>query len=534
MDLIIRGGTLLDGTGKPGLAGDLAVAEGRISAIGTYEAAPNARVLDASGCFVSPGFIDIHSHSDFTLLMDPRAVSSITQGVTTEIVGNCGHGCAPVRDPELVRSNIYGFDPNFGIRWTSMGGYLDCLTNAQPAVNVASLVPNGNLRLATAGALERASTADEVKQMQRLLRESLDEGAIGYSSGLEYGIERGCSEEEVHKLCEVAHHHGGFYATHTRNLDQEPQESIAEAIRAARKTGIPLQISHLSVVARLTRESRQAVEQALEQVDLALREGLDVSFDMHTRLFGTTNLSAMLPPWALEGGKAAIAKRLRDPSIRSEMRRHPNIVASLAGGDWTRIVIFDSKVLPEVSRKSIAEVAAERDNDPYEAIYDILLAEIDHLHELMILAHVYREEDIESAFLHPLCMVGSDATALAPDGPLAGKFFHGAYTWAGWFWRHFVQVKGILTPEEAVRRLTSLPAQRLGLKDRGVLKLGAAADVSVFQGAGFAERGTTFEPNRTASGVRHVLVNGSLALENGILTGLRSGQVLRGERPRWT
>src|SRR5262249_9509801 len=161
----------------------------------------------------------------------------------------------------------------------------------------------------------------------------------------------------------------------------------------------------------------------------------DVCFDMHTRSFGTTNLSAILPAWALEGGKSEIARRLSTPSTRREMRSHPNIVAALARGDWSRIVVFDSKASPDVSRKSIAQIAADRGTDPYDAIFDILLAEIDALHELMVLAHVYRAEDIEPAFLHPLCMVGSDATALALDGPLAGKVFHGAYTWAAWFWR---------------------------------------------------------------------------------------------------
>ena len=528
MDLIIRGGTVVDGTGKPGFAADVAVEDGRIREIGRFESSPDTPTLDATGCLVAPGFIDIHSHSDYTLLVDPRAVSSIAQGVTTEVVGNCGHGCAPIRDPEMVRSNIYGFDPSFGLRWKSMSGYLDCLAEARPAVNVASLAPNGNLRLAAAGAVDRPSTAEEIDDMRALLLESLEGGAIGYSTGLEYGVERGCSEEEVHELCAAARAHGGFYATHTRNLAGEALETIAEAIRAARKTEVPLQISHISVVTRLTTGSgREAMETALGQVESARRDGLDVSFDMHTRSFGTTNLSAILPAWALEGGKSEIAKRLSTPSIRREMRNHPNIVSALARGDWSRIVIFDSKASPGISRKSVASIASERGQAAYEAVYDILLAEIDNLNELMVLAHVYRAEDIEPAFLHPLCMVGSDATALAPDGPLAGKVFHGAYTWAGWFWREFVTDTRRLAPEEAVRRLTSLPAQRARLKNRGVLQRGASADVTVFDADAFAERGTVFEPNSVAAGVRHVVVNGSVAVENGVLTGRRSGQVLR-------
>ena len=217
MDLFIRGGTVVDGSGKAGFAADVAVKDGRIAEIGRIDPPADVPVLDAKGCLVTPGFIDIHSHSDFTLLVDPRAVSSITQGVTLEVVGNCGHGCAPVTDPELVRSNIYGYEPSHGVRWRSMRGYFEALEAARPAVNVASLVPNGNLRLAVAGVVDRPSTLEEIARMRRLLRAALEEGAIGYSTGLEYGIERGCSEEEIHELCAVARESGGYYATHTKS-----------------------------------------------------------------------------------------------------------------------------------------------------------------------------------------------------------------------------------------------------------------------------------------------------------------------------
>jgi N-acyl-D-aspartate/D-glutamate deacylase len=527
MDLLIRGGTVIDGTGKPPVAADVSVEAGRIGEIGRIPSPDGVPVLDAAGCVVSPGFIDIHSHSDFTLLLDPRAVSSIAQGVTFEVVGNCGHGCAPALDPELVCSNIYGFEPSFGLRWQSMGEYLDCLQSARPAVNVASLVPNGNLRLATAGVVDRPSTPSETEEMRRLLEQSLEQGAIGYSTGLEYGIERGCSEEEVQSLCRLTQASGGFYATHTRNLDGQPRESIAEAVRASERTGVPLQISHISSVARLIEDGGAAVREAIGQVEAGARRGLDVAFDMHTRPFGTTNLSAVLPPWALAGGKQAIAERLRTPSVRREMRQAPNIVAALARGDWSRIVVFESKASPKASRRSIAELSREFDQDPFDTIYDLLASEIDHLHELMVIAHAYRPEDIEPAYLHPLCMIGSDATALAPDGPLANKFFHGAYTWIGWFWRNFVRERRLIEPEEAVRRVTGLPAGRLGLRDRGVLRPGACADVTVFDPAALAERGTLFEPNQTACGVRHVLVNGVPALRDSMPTGLRAGQVVR-------
>jgi len=333
MDLILRNGTLVDGTGGEPFPADIAIRDGRIADVGTVEASENTSTLDVEGLVVTPGFIDVHSHSDFTLVVDPRAVSSVTQGVTLEIVGNCGHGCAPISDAELARTNIYGCSTEHDIGWRTMAEYLDRIEEGSPAVNVVSLVPNGNLRLAVAGMVDRPSTTDELKEMKKLLAQSLEEGAFGFSTGLEYGPERACSEEEVIELCRVAAEAGGFYATHTRNRSGEARETIEEAIRAGRSADIPLQISHISVVARLAESGRWAVEQAIDQVDRARKEGLDVAFDMHTRLFGTTHLSAALPPWALEGDKAEIAARLKSSEERERMKDYQSIITALARDD---------------------------------------------------------------------------------------------------------------------------------------------------------------------------------------------------------
>lgn len=533
--LWVRGGTIVDGTGGPGYCADLVVEGGRIADIlrqpdgaeGVTTTPSDATVVDASGLVVAPGFIDIHSHSDFTLIVDPRAVSQITQGVTLEVVGNCGHGCAPIADLTLAKSNIYGIREEHDLNWRTVGEYLDRMAAGRPAVNVLTLVPNGNLRLAVAGLVDRPSTPDEIKQMKRLLAQGMDEGAYGYSTGLEYGPERACLEEEIVDLCRVAAGRGGFYATHTRNRPGEAQETIAEAIRTGAEAGLPLQISHISVVARLAEDGRWAVEQALAQVDAARAQGLDVTFDMHTRLFGTTHLSAALPPWVLDGDKTDIARRLTDRSTRRDLKTYGSIITALARGDWSRIVLFDCPSHPEWSRRSIADLSAAWGTDPFDTIYGVLLGEMDHLHSLMIIAYAYREQDIRAAFEHPLCMVGSDATTLAPDGPLADSAFHGAYTWASWYVRHFVRDTRAFSLEEAVRRLTSLPASRLGLHNRGIIRRQACADLAIFDPALFAECGTDFEPNQTATGMRHVLVNGVMTLKDGSLTGERAGQVLR-------
>lgn len=528
IDFIISGGTIIDGTGGEPYLGDVAVAGGRILSVGRCGRPAGVPVLEAKGLLVAPGFIDIHSHSDYTLFVDPRAVSSISQGVTLEVVGNCGHGCAPLAaQTEAVQQNIYGFQPGDVLAWRGMGEYLDALAARRPAVNVAALVPNGCLRLAAAGSLDRPSTADELSRMKALLAQGLDEGAFGYSTGLEYAPERACSEEEVVELCRVTARAGGIYATHTRNLPGTARESIAEAVRTSAASGARLQISHISSVARLSDDGRWAVDQALAQVDRAQADGFDVAFDMHTRSFGMTNLSSALPAWALEGGPDATVARLRDPKVRRELKEYPSIVTALARGGWDRLTIANTHARPDLAGVSIGELSRAADCDPMDVIFDLLIDEIDNLHNVLVLAFVYRSEDTHVAFEHRDCMVGSDATALAPDRPLGGCLLHGAFTWAGWFYRYFVRETGKLTPQEAVRRLTSLPAGRLGLSDRGVLRAGACADIAVFDAGMFAERGTIARPDQPAVGMKYVLVNGAIAVRDGVPTGQQAGQVLR-------
>ena len=289
-----------------------------------------------------------------------------------------------------------------------------------------------------------------------------------------------------------------------------------------------MQVSHIASTARLAKNKEKwAVEQAIEQVEQARKSGLDVSFDQHSRLYGTVNLSAILPPWVLKGSKADISKRLKKPELREKMKTHRSIITSLAGCDWGRVVIFRCKAQPKFNTKSIADISNELGKEPLDAVYDLLLGDIDDMHHLMIIAFAYRPEYAYLPFENQNCMPMSDATALAPDGPLMDDTFHGAYTWAAWFYRYFVREKKKLTSAEAVRRMTSLPAGKFRLKDRGRLCKGAWADIAIFDPDVFAEQGTTFEPNQIAVGMSHVLVNGVLTIENGQLTGRRGGQILR-------
>ena len=514
MKLVIRNGTVYDGTGAAGRVTDVAIDDGRIAGVGQLEL--EAEEIDAAGLAVAPGFIDIHSHSDYTLLLDPRAVSAIHQGVTTEVVGNCGFGCFPIRDAGVARRAIYGYSDELPVTWSSAGEYFDVLDAAKPAVNVLSLVPNGQLRIATLGVADRPAAARELAEMQVLLRESLDAGAWGYSTGLEYAQEQAATEDELTALAR----HAPFYATHTRRRDDGAADAVAEAIRTGDRAGVRLQVSHL-VPRNGIEESRRCV--AL--VESARDRGQDVAFDMHTRTFGLTNLYAALPAWALAAERDELLRILRDPVKRDEMRPHRSILS--AGNDWSRVVLLDSDIWPEYARRDLASIAAERNQEPLDTVYDLLLGGLDELERLMVIIHAYSEDQQREAFAHPLCMPGSDATTLAPDGRLAQAFFHGAYTWAAWFWRFMVRDEQLLTPADAIHRLTGQPAERIGLSDRGVLREGARADVVVFDPARFVERGTVYEPNQLAEGMRHVVVNGVPTLRDGRLTGDRGGVVVR-------
>jgi N-acyl-D-amino-acid deacylase len=519
LDLLIHGGTVIDGTGSSVRHADIGIRDGRIVAVGPI-ASQAQTTVDATGLTVTPGFIDIHSHSDYTLLVDPRAVSALTQGVTLEVIGNCGFGCAPIRDTALAAGNIYGFNGKVPITWRGLGEYLERISQAQPAVNVLTLVPNGQLRLHALGLSDRPADPDGLRKMKRLLREGLEEGAFGFSTGLEYAPETGASEEEITSLCCEVARAGALYATHTRKRDAGAVEAVAEALRTGRNAGVRTQISHL-----LPRSGTADGQRAIELVEKARADGLDVSFDMHTRLYGTTFLSALLPPWAREGGPVAVAARLRDPVQRERIKMFSSILS--AGHDWERVVLLDNVLFPQYARHRLAEIGRLRGQDPHDAALDMLELGAGDLSSPMVIIHCLTEAQQEECFAHPLCMPASDATTLAPDGALSGSVFHGAYSWAAWFWRFMVRQTRALTPQEAVHRLTGLPARILGLVDRGVLRTGARADIAVFAADEFAERATTFEPNQLAAGMRHVVVNGRLALRDGTLTGERSGQVIR-------
>ncbi|MBT4042052.1 MAG: amidohydrolase family protein [Rhodospirillaceae bacterium] len=524
-DFVIRNGTIFDGLGKPGAGGDVVVREGRIVSLGASlgpAEVTGAREIDATGLYVTPGFIDIHSHSDFTLLVDPRAQSAVHQGVTLEVIGNCGHGCFPLVDKTLARNTIYGISDAIELDWSTPSAYLDRLEAAKPAINVLTLVPNGQLRQATVGLSERPADPEEQRQMLYHLEEALEAGAYGLSTGLEYPIEMGADQAEIAALLQPVARQGLLYASHTRKRDVGALAAIEEALATSREAGVRLQISHL-----LPRGGRVDCEASIEMVNDARHRGhggQDVAFDMHTRDFSLTFLHAMLPPWALQGGLSGLAALLEAAGNRDRIHKHPSIVTA---GGWERVTLLDNDVAPEYARQNFSSIGQRMDLPPGDAALALLCRSANAAQPLMIIRPVYAAADQDLAFAHDLCMPGSDATALCPDGPLEGSAFHGAYSWAAWFYRFTVLERGFLSPEAAVHKLTGQPADVLNLTNRGVLAPGAWADIAIFDPDAFGETATLWQPNQIASGMKFVLVNGALVLDHGENTNTRPGQVLR-------
>jgi N-acyl-D-amino-acid deacylase len=526
-DLKIEGATVIDGTGTAGGRADLGIRDEQIAAMGDLSREHAGTTLNASGRTLAPGFIDMHSHSDWQLWANRRAESKIRQGVTTEVVGNCGFSPAPVT-PEH-REDVRGFalhvPKGLDFEWPSFADYLRALDRGGLALNVVQLVGHGALRVGAMGFARRPPDAGEMTRMQRLLAGAMEDGAWGLSTGLIYAPGSYATTEEIVELARVAARHRGFYASHIRGEGQTLREAVSEAIRIGREADLPVQISHIKAAGRT---NWGKVAQTLALVDAAVAEGLDVMGDVYPYTASSTSLRTLLPDWALEGGIDAMLERLRDPETRARIRR--DIAEPPSGESYAARVGYDNVMIAwaptrrDAQGKRLSEIAAERGCDPLEAAFALLLEERGRAS--MILFQL-DEADLRRALVHPRVMIGSDGSSLAPYGEMgSGKPHPRSY---GTFPRvlgEYAREQRVLSLAQAVHKMTGLPARRLGLRDRGVIRVGARADLVIFDSRRVADRATYEDPHRYPTGIEHVLVSGRFVIKDGEHTGSMPGRVL--------
>jgi N-acyl-D-amino-acid deacylase len=528
--LLIRGAQVIDGTGVPARPGDALVVDGRIAALGppgTLER-PD-RTLDADGLVLAPGFIDMHAHSDLAVLTDPQHLAKTSQGVTTEVLGQDGLSYAPVNDAALdvLREQLAGWNglsEGLSWNWRSVGEYLDRV-DAGAAVNVCYLVPQGTVRLLVVGTEDRPATPAELAAMAELVATGLREGAVGMSSGLTYTPGMFADTDELVALCRVVAAAGGFYAPHQRSYGQGALAAYQEMIEVSRRSGCAVHLTHATMNFGV---NAGRAGDLLAAIDAGIADGLDVTLDTYPYLPGSTTLAAMLPSWTAVGGPAAALERLADPVTRARIREDLEVKGSDGCHgvpvDWATLQLSGVRhpELNELVGFSIADLARQQGRTGFEVFADVLRR--DRL-GTTILQHVGHEPNVRQIMQHPQHMVGS-------DGLLVGARPH-PRAW-GTFPRylgHYVRELGLLGLEECVARMTSRPARRLGLTDRGVLRPGAVADLVLFDPLTVAAGADYDEPRRPAIGIPHVFVAGVPVIEDGRRTEALPGRSLRHGRP---
>ena len=527
-DLLLRGGMVIDGTGAAAREADVAIAGGRIVALTGRGERAARRVIDARGQVVAPGFIDIHTHSDFTLPLNPRAESKIRQGVTTEVVGNCGFSAAPALPGrvELLADYLAASAPSLPFSETTFARYLD--TFPATSVNTVMQVGHTTLRLMTVGMDNRAPTAAEQTQMERLLEEALAAGALGLSSGLFTAPGGYASADEVLALVRVLERHGAQYSSHVRDEANHVFPAVREAIAVGEATGVHVQVAHLKLSGT---DNWGGAARLLGEIEAARRRGVRVDCDQYPYDTGTNPLRNLLPRWVQEGGVPALLERLRQGDVRARIR------ADIARGglnnfgaisSWDAVRIAVSPRVPESAGRTFGALARERGRDPLDVICDQLLADRGHTR---VLVTSMAEADVREIAATPWVLVGSDGNALAPHGPTGQGKPHPRYygTFARTLGQNVRELK-LLSLPQAVWKMTGGSAAALGLVDRGLLRPGFRADVTVFDPVRIAERATYDDPHQYAAGVSTVIVNGEVVIDGGDHTGALPGRVLRGGR----
>ena len=529
-DIVITNGHIIDGTGSPWYSGDVGIRGGQIAAIGNLAASARARTIDAHGMVVAPGFIDMLGQSERTILVDPRLPSKIYQGITTEITGE-GGSPAPLND--AVRKATADDCRHWQLTcdWSTFGEYFARLEKKGMGINLASYVGATQVRKVVIGYDDKAPTPAQLEQMKQLVRDAMQDGAVGVSTSLEYPPAPYAKTDEIIALAAEAARYGGIYATHMRSEGDAISQALEETFRIGREAHIPVEIWHLKVAGK---QNWGRMGEIVGKIDAARASGLDVSANTYAYTAWSNDLSAFIPPWAHDGGKDKLVARLKDPATRARIRKDLLTPSTSWDNEWNEIsgpqdVMITSALNPELVKfqgKRLDEIAAAWHKDPMDALFDFLVAD---RAESYCAVFGMSEPDVVLALQQPWTSINNDSEGASPEGVLGEDHPHPrAYGTFPRILRKYVREEHKLTIEDAIRKFSSLPAQRMRLGDRGLLRENMWADIVVFDPATIHDVATYDNPNQVSQGMEYVLVNGKLVIDGGTMTGQLPGKVLRG------
>jgi len=524
-DIVVKNGYVVDGTGNPWFKADVGIKSGKILEIGDLGSANANEMINAKGLVVSPGFIDIHSHSEFSLLSNSKAESKIRQGVTIEVNGNCGFSPAPIEGVTAeVAEEVKEY--KLDIDWSTLGEYLDRLERQGIALNVVQLVGHGTIRAAVIGYENRPPTREELDKMKKLVAQAMEDGAFGISTGLYYSPGGFASTEEVIEFCRVVARYGGIYTSHMRGEGDPLIEAVAEAIEIGEKANVPVEISHHKACGI---ENWGKVKKTLRMMEEARSRGVDVTCDVYPYEACGADFVSMIPTWAHEGGVDKLCERLTDLKNRERIKKEmleglPGWESTIKQSGWRRIKVIGWKGRKEFEGKTLAEVAELKGLDPFDLTFDLVI----NKESIELVDFSMSEEDVCTVLKHPLSMIGSDGWALAPYGVLGESKTHPrSYGTFPRILGKYVREEKVLSLAEAIRKMTSLPAQKLGLRDRGMIREEMWADLVVFNPKTVIDKSTYEDPHRYPQGIEYVLVNGEIVIEEKEHTGALPGKTLR-------
>lgn len=530
-DLVILNGLVVDGTGRPAYQGDLVVRGDRIELVGKSRPGAHAkRRIDARGLVVAPGFIDMLGQSEQNLLIDPRAMSKVMQGVTTEVTGE-GGSIAPMNERLIKEDEDFYRRFNLTVDWRTFAEYFRRVERQGMGLNLATFVGATQVRAYAMGYDNRAPNDAELDEMRRLVAQAMEEGALGLSTSLQYVPARFAKTDEIVELAKVAARYGGIYATHQRSEANALDSSLAEVFEIARRARIPAEIWHLKTAYK---KNWGRMPEVLKRIEAARAEGLRITADVYPYTAASTSLTACLPPWALEGGVEKMLARLRDTETRARLKRDistdakdwENIYLGSGGAEGVLIGSVVNRELEALQGKRLSEIAEAQHKDALDALFDLVIADRGQTGAIYFMM---TENDLRAALSSPFVSICTDSGARATDGPLAGTKSH-PRGWGSYprILSRYVRDEKLLTLEQAVHKMTGLSAARVGLRERGVLRAGAFADITIFDPQRVRDRATFEQPNQYAEGINYVIINGQLAVDGGARTQALAGRILRG------